>query len=293
LGIEKMIDLNLSGAALGTKGTSENKTNKPFQSKELANSAASQVGLDLNEGMLEANHMQKPKSWKDVVVSVLAHTAVVAALILIPLMYTQALDVPKYQKVFLAAPLPPPPPPPPAAVVRPMRHEVLFRNNKLYSPKVIPKHVAIIKEQAEPQEMASGVPGGVIGGVPGGQLGGVLGGILGGRASTMLPPPPKPVRLTGPVRVGGRIQAPRLVYRIQPTYPPLAREARVSGDVLLDCVIDTHGNVTPMKVISGPPLLIQAATSAVSQWRYQPTLLNGIPVAVEMVVTVHFSLGED
>jgi len=84
------------------------------------------------------------------------------------------------------------------------------------------------------------------------------------------------------------VQAPRLIRKIQPQYPELAKETRTQGVVVLDCVIDQQGNVTQMKLVSGHPLLVQAALNAVRQWKYQPTLLNGIPVAVEMEVTVKF-----
>jgi periplasmic protein TonB len=253
------------------------------------------VGLDLNESMLEANHMQKPRSWVDVLVSVLAHTGVVLALILIPLMYTQAIDMPGFVKTFLIAPPPPPPPPPVAKVIAQPLHRVqtFFHEGQLYSPKVIPRHVAVIKEQPLPQQSTGGVPGGVIGGVPGGRLGGVLGGILSGRNTMVVPPPPpKPVMRRGPIRVGGRVQAPQVIYRVQPVYPPLARQARISGEVVIDSVIDAQGNVTQMKVVSGPPLLIQPAMNALSQWKYRPTLLNGTPVAVEMLVTIHFQMND-
>jgi protein TonB len=85
------------------------------------------------------------------------------------------------------------------------------------------------------------------------------------------------------------VQAPHLIRQIQPVYPFLAREARVNGNVLIDCVIDEHGNVTQMKVVSGNPLLVSAALDAVAQWKYQPTLLNGQPVPVDMVVNVTFN----
>lgn len=77
---------------------------------------------------------------------------------------------------------------------------------------------------------------------------------------------------------------------VQPAYPPLAREARVQGDVKIDSVIDKMGDVTKMKLVSGNPLLITAALDAVKQWKYQPTTLNGSPISVEMEVTVHFNL---
>jgi len=121
----------------------------------------------------------------------------------------------------------------------------------------------------------------------------VLGGILGGSGNGPAPPPPpKPVH-QGPYRVGGRVQAPRLIEKVEPIYPPLAKQARIQGDVVIESVIDTRGRVTEMKVVSGSPLLVEAAEQALQQWRYEPTLLNGQPVAVDMLVTLHFTLGQN
>jgi TonB family protein len=100
-------------------------------------------------------------------------------------------------------------------------------------------------------------------------------------------------RSNGPLRVGGGVQAPRLIRKIQPLYPQLANATRTQGEVVLDCVIDEHGNVTQMKLVSGHPLLVKAAFAAVQQWKYEPTLLNGMPIAVEMRVTVNFVLGDN
>ena len=80
---------------------------------------------------------------------------------------------------------------------------------------------------------------------------------------------------------------------MQPIYPALARDARIQGTVVMDSVIDANGNVTQLKLVSGHPLLVTAAFNAVQQWKYEPTRLNGVPVAVEMHVTVHFNLGSD
>jgi protein TonB len=87
------------------------------------------------------------------------------------------------------------------------------------------------------------------------------------------------------------MRLPAGVANIQPIYPPLARQTRTQGVVILDCVIDAQGNVTQMKLISGHPLLVPAAFDAVRQWKYRPTLLNGAPIAVEMEVTVKFTMG--
>jgi protein TonB len=93
------------------------------------------------------------------------------------------------------------------------------------------------------------------------------------------------------VRVGSNLKAPRQIYSVQPEYPPLAKQTRVWGIVVVNAVIDEHGNVVQARALSGHPLLIPAALNAVLQWKYQPTLLNGTPVAVEMEVTVRFDLG--
>jgi len=246
------------------------------------------------DGMVENFHLQKPRTWVDFFVSVLGHSFVVAVLILLPLYFTNPINMPQFEKTLLVAPPPPPPPPPPPAEVHVIERvpTSFFAQDKLLAPKFIPKRIAQIREEAPPPESTmNGVMGGVPGGVPGGQLGGVLGGILGGTGQVPAPPPPTPVAHKGPYRVGGRVQAPRLIEQVQPVYPPLARQARIQGDVVIDSVIDTQGHVTQMKVVSGSPLLVQAAMQALEQWRYQPTLLNGEPVAVDMFVTLHFQLG--
>lgn len=93
-----------------------------------------------------------------------------------------------------------------------------------------------------------------------------------------------------PVRVGGDIRQPMKVRDVKPVYPPLAQEGRVQGLVILEGVIDEQGNIADVKVLRGVPLLNDAAVEAVRQWRYAPTLLNGVPVPVIMTMTVTFTL---
>jgi protein TonB len=96
---------------------------------------------------------------------------------------------------------------------------------------------------------------------------------------------------SGPPRpVGGDIQEPRRIHWEAPAYPELARRARVQGKVVLDCVIDVDGRVTDLRVVSGNPLLAEAATDAVRRWVYSPTMLNGRPIPVILTVTVMFGL---
>lgn len=251
------------------------------------------ISANLAAGMLENNQMNRPKGTIDFLVSFVAHSLVIAVAILLPLYFSDALDLPQMETTYLVAPPLPPPPAPPSLHHAIPRPKIFLAQDKFYEPRVIPKHVAIVKDlQTMPQPMPNGVAGGVPGGVPGGQLGGVLGGILGEIGHPVPPPPPpKPVVHRGPYRVGGRVQAPRVIRQVQPIYPILAREVRIQGAVVIDSIIDEHGNVTQMKLISGHPLLVTAAFGAVQQWKYAPTLLNGEPVPVEMQVTVHFNLG--
>lgn len=94
------------------------------------------------------------------------------------------------------------------------------------------------------------------------------------------------------MKVHEKIMESRLIHRVLPYYPPLAKQTRTSGVVELRAIIGKDGRVHSLEVISGPPLLIQAAMDAVRQWRYTPTLLNGEPVEVDTFVTVKFILSQ-
>ena len=265
----------------------------PNGKRSLRESKASHVPHSVNfaSAMLESSGLKRPKKSINLLISLVSQSAFVILLILLPLLYTQAFTVPEFEKTMLVIP-PPPPPPPPRNEVRavPKPKVSFFDQGKLIAPRVVPKHVAILREAPAESSGASGVAGGVPGGVPGGTMGGVLGGILSSANSTV-PPPPKP-KSNKPLRVGGQVQAPRLIRKVEPQYPPLAKQTRTQGSVVIDCVVDKQGNVTQVKLVSGHPLLVEAALQAVRQWKYQPTLLNGEPVAVEMTVTVTFTLGE-
>jgi protein TonB len=211
-------------------------------------------------------------------------------MVLIPLIFTEAL--PKTQLMtFLVAPPPPPPPPPPAAAPVKIVHQVQtdIINGQLRTPTKIPKKIEMIKEdEAPPPVMATaGVVGGVPGGVPGGSMGGVLGSIASaGSNVAALPKIATPQR----VRVSSGVQSGLLVRKVQPTYPPLARQARIQGTVVLQAQISKSGDIENLTLVSGHPMLAPAAIEAVKQWKYKPYLLNGEPVEVETTVQVNFSL---
>ena len=231
---------------------------------------------------------RSPLQWAGAMV---LHVVIIAALVIVPLYTTGAIHLHEYNEVPLVAPPPLAPPPAPAAgAVAPHNTHPNAKLNytlqKLTAPTAIPKNVSVGSENA-----AEAAPdlGGVPGGVPGGVIGGVLGGVLGG-TGTAVPTTPEPRPVHKIVRVGSNLKAPRQRYSVNPVYPSLARDARIWGTVLVDAVIDEHGNVVQARVLSGHPLLIDAALKAVLQWKYEPTTLNGQPVSVELQVQVHFNL---
>ncbi|MFZ0936326.1 MAG: energy transducer TonB, partial [Bryobacteraceae bacterium] len=167
-----------------------------------------------------------------------------------------------------------------------------FDAGKLMAPKTIPKEIAQIKEdELPPPSTGVGVVGGVPGGMAGGSVGGVLGGIIGSVPSAAPPPPPPPKPVTPQrIRVGGNVQRANLITEIKPVYPPLAKQARISGTVELSAIIGKDGRVQDLKVVRGHPLLVQSALDAVRRWVYRPTLLNGEPVEVSTTIDVNFTL---
>jgi protein TonB len=106
-----------------------------------------------------------------------------------------------------------------------------------------------------------------------------------------LPPPPPP-RPPEPIRPGGSVRPPAKIVHVAPQYPQIARASRVQGIVIIEATIDSHGNVESTAVLRSIPLLDQAALDAVRQWKFTPTLLNGIAVPVIMTVTVNFELSQ-
>lgn len=230
---------------------------------------------------------RNPLEW---LFSFAVHVGLVILLIITPMLFTQTLDLKAFQNTWLVAPAPPPPPPPPAPAVQIVSKSVarLMQAGKLMAPTVIPKRVVIIKEaELPPDPGVVGVIGGVPGGVPGGQAGGVLGGIIGSTGGAIAPPPPPVKRI---VRIGGDLKPPRQVYAPPPEYPVIAKQAHIEGTVIIDAVIDEHGNVVQAHALGGPPLLIPSALQTVVLWKYQPTYLNGQAISVAMHVEVHFVL---
>jgi protein TonB len=256
------------------------------------------------------------KRKRAVVVSGLIHVALVSLIIIVQMAAPGRIAGVDFLTTLYMAPLPPAPPPgpPPAAtpaakerpaentraktreaeiprvVEEPVKPVKPVEQPELVQPMTIPKDIARITESAPGSGSSGtgtigGVPGGVAGGIPGGILGGNLGGVLGGVSNAPPPPPPKE-----PIRVGGSIREPKIVKLVQPVYPPAAAKRQIAGVVVLEATVTETGTVDKVKVISGPPELVDAAIAAVRQWRYEPSHLNGVPVAVLLTARVNFSV---
>jgi protein TonB len=237
-------------------------------------------------------------------VALAGEIALIGGLALIPLIYVQTLPAPELPAaLIMPRPPAPPPSPPPAAP----HHQTVAKNSVPAPRKFVftPPTTHVQAPTQVPQTQIAAAPtltdiasnAGVPGGVPGGQFGGMTGGIANSLAGPP-PPPPAPAppakapEPTAPVRlkVGGSVEAAKLMREVTPTYPRLAKEARVNGTVSMKAIIAKDGSVKDLQVISGHPLLIPAAMDAVKKWLYQPTLLNGVPAEVETEIDVHFTL---
>jgi periplasmic protein TonB len=226
----------------------------------------------------------KSKYWA--MATFITNCSVLVLLILIPLIYPEALPKAAMQTLLVAPPPPPPPPPPPTPVteVHVVRVQSEMMNNQLTAPTRIPHDIKMVTEKEAPPVANFGVAG--MEGL-GGSGGGVLGSVFGGSSSgpKVKAELPKKVNISAGVAVG------LLLQKTTPIYPPIAKAARVSGTVVLQATISRTGSIENLRVVSGPAMLQQAALDAVKTWRYRPYLLNNEPVEVETTVNVIFTLG--
>lgn len=223
-------------------------------------------------------------------VSLLAQALFIAIAVLIPLLAKPMLPVLNAAIVSLQLPKAPraaaPPPTQQIVVVRPEAF-----NDALRQPRQMPDRAAILVE-AEAPAFAVGPS------IPGAEEGGVENGVISGliRSTPVAPPQPpapaaKPAPPVGPIAVSSGVQAAKIIKRVVPVYPPLARTAGISGVVRLQAIIAADGSIAELNVISGHPMLIAAAVNAVKQWQYRPTVLSGKPVPVNTQIDVNFTLG--
>lgn len=218
--------------------------------------------------------------WKMLPVSVAAHVVALIACVVVPL--DGGIDLPSAWPSSVSAYISASAAPPPPEVVA--RHE----------PSAVPRTAAPI---APPDRIAAEEEPPSVGPTAEGSLSNVPGAVT-GIGVGMLPeahltPAQLPPTLAPPtiVRAGGAIREPRKIVNVQPVYPDIARDAGIQGLVIIEATIDERGSVIDARVLRSQPLLDGAALAAIRQWRYTPTLLNGVPVRVLMTVTINFSLG--
>ena len=238
-----------------------------------------------------------------VVVAAFGEAILITGLVLVPMFFVEELPTRGLLKALMLAPVPTAPPaPPPPMLAKAVPHAApvprKFNADALVSPVVVPKEVAIISEA--PAVQLEAMAGGVPGGIPGPALPGTGMGFFSNALSVAPPPPPPPPppkvaalppSVPSQITVGGDVQAGRIVHQVQPVYPVLARQGRIQGNVQLKAIISADGKIKTLSIVSGHPLLVDAAMDAVRHWTYQPTLLNGVPVEVKTEILVRFELG--
>ena len=216
--------------------------------------------------------------------------AFVAFIALAPMIWPAAM--PKPQALLMLLTPPAPVPPPADVVVKPRATHAPITPMRFTLPTRIPTSVLMAVD--EPPAVVGGVPGpGPASGEPGGLLTGILNAqpAIPTRPLAVKPPDAGP-EATAPRRVRtSSIELARVIHRVEPVYPQMARMIHVQGTVELTGVIGTDGHIRELKALSGNPLLVKAAIDAVSQWIYAPPILNGERVEVIAPIEVRFTLG--
>lgn len=251
----------------------------------------------LESSLFESQRRTKLRNPATAVVSTIVHVAIVAALVLVPLLHTQALTLPPVDmSLFMPR------------VEQPRRVAVFAAKRDVprptravapdlfTAPTVIPEATL-----SDVLDVAASVDLPYLPGTAGSPGAPRLPGIIGDRFAEItapappatpppVPPPPSVVTKTQLVRQSAGVQAANLIHQVKPVYPPLAVKTRTQGMVVLEATISREGSIESLRVVSGHPLLTQAAIDAVRQWKYRPTMLSGEPVDVITTITVTFSL---
>jgi protein TonB len=235
------------------------------------------------DSTFESTGRIRTRSRRWMLVTFALNGSVLLALILIPLIYPEALPG-RLMSILLTAPPPPAQPAPqqqqqPAHTVR-----VVPRDETMTAPPSIPRTITMVAMWEVP------APGWEI---PGAELGGPGPGIPGCDPFNCAETRPAIVVRhvpQGPAHVSSGVAEGLLILKTVPRYPPIAVAARMEGTVILQAVISKSGTIENLRVVSGSPMLQQSAIDTVRQWRYRPYMLNGEPVEVETTINVIFSL---
>jgi len=230
------------------------------------------------------------KYFASLMVSLCVHAVIICALVVVPLVFFNALQAQELLTFLIEPPQPPPAPPAPTPPVA-----AAARHSGVTAPFEPPKGIPTGIPPADDSVPIVTDPSLALLQIPGleglGQTNGIGKSFVGLIPDPQIPQEPKrpTARTLVPIRVGV-LEPSKLIYKVNPVYPPLAVKAHVQGTVILEAVVDEEGSVSTLKILNGHPLLVEAALQAVRQWKYSPTVLNGEPVAVIATVTVVFRL---
>lgn len=239
------------------------------------------------DSLLPSHNGQQRRTWATTL-SFVIELVLLGAAVLAPLLYTDALPY-HALNVIIEAPAPPPAAPAPrapsAAAHEPGRSEI--NDGQVIMPQVIPRTIKEIHDDAAgPDSLRDGVQGGVPGPTSDGAGDRLLAQML-----RSIPAAVPKAAAPRTVRVSSGVAEGLLIRQVRPQYPALARTARIQGTVVLQATIGRDGSIQDLRVVSGHPLLAQAALDAVRQWRYRPYRLNDEAVEVDTTINVNFTLG--
>ena len=234
------------------------------------------------DSTFESTGKIRTRSRRWMVAALFFNGSILLALILIPLVYPEAL--PRQDMIYIMQ-LPPPPPPtvqPRPEPVHPLHDATEMPNGQIVVPRRIPPGIAIYqgREDAPNDSIA------------------MIDGVAGGSGNSPnpffanRPAPTVHAEAKGPLRLPSSLVAGLLIRKTIPVYPPIAKAAHQEGTVILQATISAAGTIENLRVDSGPLMLRQAALDAVQNWRYRPYELNGAPVEVETTVNVVFRLAQ-
>jgi len=240
------------------------------------------------DAMLESSWAQRSRRSLTTLTSFGLEAVAIGLLLLLPLWKTVGLPSARALPTPVSWGAPPP-------AIRPLPRQHVttviqsnLADNVLIAPRKIPHDVAKIQEAVPPPQVSFNTGTGVEGGTGDGRPGGVWGSL--NDSLSHVAPPPVLATPSVPVFRPSRLLEGSLIRRVTPTYPPLARTARIQGPVVLFAIISKAGTIDNLRAISGHPMLVPAAIEAVSQWRYRPYILNNEPIEVETQITVNFLL---
>jgi protein TonB len=271
---------------------------RPFFFLHLALLAAYVVSIAANtfsledpmfaESMLETSWAQRTQRSWTTFTSFGLQVMLIVVLLLISVWKTAGLPESRVLQPPISWGAPPSPLRPIAREPVAILNQSNLTGNVLVAPPSIPRQVRMIDEVEAPPQVSYNEIAGVERGTGMGARDGVWNAV--NEAISHAAPPPAPPAATKPTFRTSQMLQGSLIRRVEPVYPPLARTARIQGSVVLAAVISKAGTIQHLQVLSGHPMLVNAALEAVNQWRYRPYLLNGEVIEVETQITVNFKL---